>query len=95
MEENKIKSKDVAVNDNELSQAKQEDSIDHNNCKFDISKENFIKSYQEQNQLVQENDYQKRDNKTYEKREYNISSMTENQLKYASSLIEKITKQAD
>ncbi len=90
MEENKIKNKDVAVTDNEISQIKQEDSIYQNNCKFDISNENFIKNFNEQNNIVQDNENQKKENKTYEKSEYNISNMTENQLKYASNLIEKI-----
>jgi len=90
IEDSKMKVKEGTGCESE-KQTKQEDSftqntnqvsISNSTNKFDQSRESVLKSFQQQNQVGK--------GELYEKSDYNINNMTESQLKYANSLMEKI-----
>ncbi len=90
IEDDKMKNRDGAGCEFDKQQSKQDASVTQNAsqisanysiCKFDLSKESLIKSFQHNN--VSQAEF-------YENSDYNINQMTESQLKYANSIMEKI-----
>lgn len=95
LEKSLSKLNDFQNNSSNQRNIEREDSLSAVNSlnRYENSKENILKNTQD---TKFENEIEIKDNRqpqqSYDKNEYNISNMTENQLKYANNLIERIKK---